>query len=330
MFTMPYNNVILTLLVICWLCSMGDSASIASKIPIQSHIIGGYKNSLTKKNDISKLDCSQFNNDYDVLQQFPFPVLLNPIRHLYNQSTATMDENNIFVKKIYIHEEEVVPLSVFCLSKLDKLSIVMTPFENDIVPDALLNLKLLSAFWIYDSSILKIPEQLGTLNKLGTLIFDNCSLTHFPNLSKLENLWIIEVRNNPLSVIDGFPDVMLMDLRNNLFDEIPIVKKREALETIAMDNNPLKNIESITSYINLEHLYLSNTTLKFIPSSIGKLQKLTHLDLSHNQLSHIPKSILDLPRLEYLNIENTLLSTEDIQSIEKAFRTFHPNATLII
>ncbi|CAF2882745.1 unnamed protein product [Rotaria sp. Silwood2] len=326
---MFYNKVVFILLLVSWLCSTGNSVVLTPKRPIQSHITGGYKKSLTK-NDASKLDCSEFSSDYDVLQQFPFPILVNPIQELYNQSTATMDENDVSVKKIYFYAEEVVPSSVFCLSKLQTLDIRMTPFHNGIVPNNLANLKLLRHLWIYDTSILKISEQLGTLNNLVMIVLSNCSLTHLPNLSKLQQLTILDIPENRLSEVDGMPGVLMMDLRDNFFKEIPTTNKKERITYIIMGNNPLKSIESITSYTNLEGLYLRNTTLKFIPPTIGKLKKLKYLELSDNQLSQFPKNILNLPHLETLDIKNNLLSSEEIQSIQKEFAISHPNAELIV
>ncbi len=84
-----------------------------------------------KKNNLSELDCSQFIDDYDIIRQFPFPVVINPTTDDdYQKSTVTMHKDGIFVKSIIIHKENVVPLSMFCLLNLESLQIVETPFEN--------------------------------------------------------------------------------------------------------------------------------------------------------------------------------------------------------
>lgn len=41
-----------------------------------------------------------------------------------------MDENDTFVQSLYMFEEKVVPSNIYCLSKLEQLSIYRTPFEN--------------------------------------------------------------------------------------------------------------------------------------------------------------------------------------------------------
>jgi hypothetical protein len=62
------------------------------------------------------VNCSQFRSDYDVLRQFPFPILINPIDDdEWNGSTAVMDDNSTFVLVIYFRAEKVIPSSVYCL-----------------------------------------------------------------------------------------------------------------------------------------------------------------------------------------------------------------------
>jgi hypothetical protein len=83
------------------------------------------------KNNGYELDCSQFHSDYDVLRQFPFPVMfISPDDDEYEKTVAIMDKNNTFVHTLAIRGENLVPMSVFCLSNLDTLEIERTPFEN--------------------------------------------------------------------------------------------------------------------------------------------------------------------------------------------------------
>ncbi|CAF1602697.1 unnamed protein product [Rotaria magnacalcarata] len=293
---------------------------------LHPHIVRS--NSL-KANSSSVLDCGKFKNDYDILRQFPFPIILNPIEPIFNQSTATMHENDTFVKIIYIREEKVVPSSVFCLLKLHRLHIETTPFQNGIVPDSLANLKQLQYFWVYDSAIVKITERLEQLLNLSMLIMRNCSLSYLPKLNKLENLWNIDIARNQFSKLEGIPAVFMMQLQENRFNEIPTLEKPEQLMHLEMSNNPLQNVQSINSYINLESISLRSTNLTSIPSDINKLQKLQTLDLSNNKLSEIPDSLIKMPALEMLNITNNMFATKYIQAIEKKFKTSRPNAEII-
>jgi len=282
------------------------------------------------KNNISGLDCSQFSDDYDVIRQLPFPVLINPTDIILNQSTATMDGNNIVVKILQIRKTKVVPLSVFCLAYLEELHIDRALFLNDTLPDAITNLRELRHFSVYDAPIVKGIEQLQKLKNLFTLVLGNCSLTYVPNLGGLQQLKSLILSYNRLSHLDELQNVVLLTLRNNLFNEIPTIKNKDNVTLIYMDNNPLKNIASITSYTNLRALSLDNTSLTSIPSNIDKLQKLEIISLSDNKLSHIPTTILNLPNLEWLDISNNSFSPNEIKSIREKFEKSYANATLMI
>ncbi len=77
------------------------------------------------------MDCSQFDNDQDVLRQFPFPIKLNPTMYEYDEkSRVKMSEDGTFVDWITIKNEDLVPLSLFCLSNVTSLGIELTPFDN--------------------------------------------------------------------------------------------------------------------------------------------------------------------------------------------------------
>ncbi len=117
---MFHSNVLFVFVVTYWLCSIGDCRVVS----LQSHVISGHK---------SELDCSQFSNDHDVLRQLPFPVQANPATYGNNEkSVVKMSEDGTFVEWITIMNEDLVPLSLFCLSNVTSLGIILTPFENGI------------------------------------------------------------------------------------------------------------------------------------------------------------------------------------------------------
>jgi Leucine-rich repeat (LRR) protein len=329
---MFHNKVLFVFIAVCWLCSIGESGVVTPRNQLHTHITGGSQNFQTK-NNVSELDCGQFIDDYDIIRQFPFRVSINLAAdddRVAGISVAFMDKTDTFVETLAIYNEKVVPWIVFCLSNLESLKIEFTPFENDIIPDAFINLKKLRNFWFYHSPIVKVTEQLRTLTNLLMLTMSNCSLTHLPNLSNFQKMWSLDLSNNRLSHVDGIPDVQFLDLNGNFFNHIPILENKGKLEFLTMSDNPLKNIAPIMFYKNLEGIFLSNTMLTSIPPNIDKLQNLHYIDVSNNKLSHLPTNILNLPLLEDLNISNNLLSPNETQSIRKAFEKSHPELKLTI
>jgi Leucine-rich repeat (LRR) protein len=327
---MYQNKVILMLFVAGWLCAMTVSGVVAPKGPLQSHITGGYKNIKTKSN-ISDLDCSQFTSDYDVLYHFSFPIIIKPVNVDWTKNNAWMreNENGTFVSRLYIYNESVVPLSLFCLKNLWYLDIVDTPFPNGIVPDYLENLKQLNILRIENSPIVRMTERVATLKQLYTLNLRNCSLTHLPDLSEISILISVDLANNRLSQLYGLVNMYDLDLSNNIFTEIPTLTAPGYLEYLNMDNNPVKNMLPIIPHVNLERVSLRNTSLLSVPATIDRLQKLQYLDLSSNKLFHLPTNILKLANLETLNIQDNSFSSADIKAFKTGFNKSRPNMTLI-
>ncbi len=121
---MFHNNVLVVFVMIYGLCTIGESGVVPSKQLLQSDV--------TEVRDrTSELDCSQFIDDFDVLRQFPFPVVINPPEDSdYEKSTARVNESETFVRSISIRYETHIPSSIYCLSNLHKLLVQTTPFEN--------------------------------------------------------------------------------------------------------------------------------------------------------------------------------------------------------
>ncbi len=82
-------------------------------------------------NSTTRIDCSQFTDDYNILINFPFSITINPTIWTYPMPTyAQMDDNNTYVQWLRLSEESHVPPSVFCLKNLERLTIFRTPFLN--------------------------------------------------------------------------------------------------------------------------------------------------------------------------------------------------------
>ncbi len=296
------------------------------------------------------MDCSQFINDDDILRQFPFPVKLNAIKYdADDKTTAQISQDGTFVESITIKNEDLVPLSLFCLSNVTSLRILFTPFENgmfcllnvrnfilniylDIVPDALANLKTLKYLNIFSVPVKKMTKQLATLTNLEMIMFSNCSLTHLPDFSNLHKLRALSLPYNNFIQTDELQDLDLqtLDLSGNNLTEIPILKNKEHLLVLYLSNNPLKNAERILFYPNLYLLYMDHAMLTSIPPAIDKLSELEYLFIFGNQLTDLPPNILNLSKLQNLIASENLFSPDYIESIKEAFKKHRPTTTLTI
>jgi len=199
-----------------------------------------------------------------------------------------------------------------------------------VVPDTLANLKHMINFAIFNTPITKMTEQLGFLTNLHYLYLHNCNLTNLPDLSGIPFLPDIDFSYNQLSQVNGLNNVSRMTLAFNLFTDVPVIKNSKSLYWLQMTNNPVKNMLTITTYTNLQCLYLQNTNISSVPHNIDKLQKLEYFYLNNNKLSSLPTNILNLPNLQIFNIQNNLFPSSDIQIFQSRFNQTNPNITLYV
>ena len=199
----------------------------------------------------------------------------------------------------------------------------------DVVPDSLSQLTKLTALDIRDVSITEMTDRLGMLFSLHSLYLPNCSLSHFPNLENVPDLYNVDFSHNPLSQISGFNNVFYLVLDNCRFTQLPTLTNPDRLGKLSMSNNSLQHVGKIASFINLRSLDLNNSTLSSIPPTIDRLQKLSRLSLSQNKLHYLPTNILKLSSLIYADLSNNSFSRIELESIRKQFHTRLPNTTLV-
>ena len=202
----------------------------------------------------------------------------------------------------------------------------------DTVPDALENLKTLKYLNIISTPIKQMSQQLSTLTDLEWLMIYNCSLTHLPDLSNLHKLSSLNLPFNKFNQIEQLQDLNLqgLDLSGNNLTQIPILKNKENLVYLSLNNNPLKNADSILLYPNLHYLYMADAMLTSLPSAIDKLQELEYLIIYANQLTELPPTIFNLPNLQQLVAIQNLFTPDYIQSIKEAFQKYRPSTVPFI
>jgi Leucine-rich repeat (LRR) protein len=325
-----YKIVLLLFVACCWL-SLTKCNVVAPKGPLRSHITGGYKSIQARSSSRLVLDCKQYASDYDVLYHFSFLIMVNPMTYQWEHSTAEMDSGDSFVTSLVLRDMgSSVPESIFCLKKLQYLHIENMHFMNDIVPDTLANLRQLYTLQMSNTPIINMTEKLTSLMYLSNIYLVNCSLSYLPDFAGMFNLQHLDLRQNRLSQIDGLHSIYYLYLDNNLFTELPILTAPENVRYLSMNTNPLKHVMTLSSFINMYDLQLSNTTLKLIPPTIDKLQNLQYLNLANNKLFYLPKNILKLAKLKYLYIHDNLFSANEVETIQRQFSTNQPNVTLTI
>ncbi|KAJ0102886.1 hypothetical protein Patl1_03748 [Pistacia atlantica] len=107
---------------------------------------------------------------------------------------------------------------------------------------------------------------------------------------------------------EAWDGVTKMSLMENQIQSLPDTPSSHCLETLFLNGNNLKVINSSFFQFmrRLTVLNLSNNpSLTILPPEIAKLLSLQHLDLSSTGVKEFPKELKTLLYLRYLNLENT-------------------------
>lgn len=203
---------------------------------------------------------------------------------------------------------EKFPGEVGKLSELELLNLEnnkLVEFDKKVVlPSLLTTLKLGG-----NQNLKNLPPTIYHLDNLKILDIGDSGLIRLPEesegepgLSNLSELTHLDLRDNKLtslpSTIYQLGALKVLDVSNNKLSKLPEVESGQA---------DLSNLKDLT------HLYLANTQLTDVPSTIYELINLEELDISENALKELPKveegaaGLSNLTKLTYLNLRKTQL-----------------------
>jgi Leucine-rich repeat (LRR) protein len=312
----------------------------------------------------SRLDCSLYDSDYDILASFPFRVDINNSDNIYSTYAYGFVENEI--NRIVIRNEIVLPLTFFCLKHLTYFGI----FDSHIIP-----------FFSDNDADYLFPSEIERLASLVSIVIMNTKITQLPEeFSKLKHLGSLEMHNTGLinlpETFGNLPSLGFLRLNNNNFVSLPkTISNIESFNMVILDENRhLRSLQSFNGIRNLKHLYarscvidripynvpdlyyllLSNNSItnlygietlgyntnenktfvfrsnriKSIPPEIRYVRNLNTLDLSNNQLTFLPMEIFQIDTLVSLDITNNSFSTKELNRIIQTFKKIHPHLKL--
>ncbi|OAI77073.1 protein popC [Ralstonia solanacearum] len=148
----------------------------------------------------------------------------------------------------------------------------------------------LQTLTVDDTALARLPTDFGTLRNLAHLSLSNTQLHELPaNTGNLHALKTLSLQGNQqlatlpssLGYLSGLEE---LTLKNSNVSELPPIGPGSALKTLTVENSPLTSIPADIGIQckQLTHLSLSNTQLRALPSSIGRLSNLTELTLKNN------------------------------------------------
>ncbi|CAF1279735.1 unnamed protein product [Adineta steineri] len=315
----------------------------------------------------SPLDCTQYNNDYEILSSFSFVTHLNPILSSPSQTYGLMDSNENVYKLNIVHEK-FVPTTVFCLKSLRQLEIRNTSFyefelDDNSIRSLPSEIELLATslihFGVYDTPVAHLPEQIGKLRTLYYLELSNTGLLDLPNsigdlsslldlrlpwnkltslpitLGNLQNLLLVKLDGNPqlrsVQSLNGLPN--LQSIITTYCSIERLASNLPNLQHLNMRHNNLTDLVNIRTLGNNTNLpksfYFSANRIRSVPPQIGYVRNLVELDLDYNELTNLPSELLNVTTLHDLFIRNNLFSITDLQTIAAQFKAKNPALNLV-
>ncbi|CAF5024740.1 unnamed protein product, partial [Rotaria sp. Silwood1] len=208
------------------------------------------------------LDCSLYDDDYDVLASFPFYVNIQP-DGVHSSTTYAFQETENQIYMLVIENENVLPLTLFCLKHLKYFNMI--------------NSSIFPSFSDNDADFQFPPEIEHLSSSLTTIYIENTKVTQLPEeFSKLKNLSSFEMRNTGLNnlpdTIGNLPLNFLRLDKNNLVSLPKTMSNIESLNMLILDDNPrLHSLQSLNGNRNLRHIMTRNCSIDRLPYNLPNL-----------------------------------------------------------
>ena len=306
------------------------------------------------------IDCSQYLNDQDIVNSFPFVVHMNPVSNPPTRTYARKDSNGNIVH-LNIASQKCIPSAIYCLKNLIELNIRHTSFYDC---EQGFRIKMeyfspsLNHLGIYHTTIDYLPQQIGKLRYLQSLVMLNCSLSSLSDgigllsslisasfqgnklsalpdiMRKLKLLKHLILKNNPnlrsVQSLNDLPSLEMLDTRNCQIEEIP--RRLPKLIELYMGNNTLTrltHIETLGSGIDKNKTFHFNmNNISTIPTEIQDVKNLFELYLDDNKLQTLPDEMYNIMSLSLLHIRNNHFNRGELQAIVTRFHNTNPKLNL--
>ena len=162
------------------------------------------------------------------------------------------------------------------------------------------------------SNVSNIPEKISNLTGLFYLtVLRSLSLTSLPDsIGNLKYLKSLVINNTGLTTlpysIGNLTDLEQLDLNKNKLNSLPdSIGNLTNLTELNLDNNKLEVLpNSIGNLRRLRYLYLYDNKLESLPDSIENLTNLTDLGFEFNRFTSLPNSIFKLTNLFRIQLKN--------------------------
>jgi hypothetical protein len=171
------------------------------------------------------------------------------------------------------------------------------------------------------------------LSGLQQLWLQNCELKHMDAMSaisSLQHLTELHLDGNKLEILPNCAELAQLEtisLNMNRLRQIDSKLLPASLKRLLINDNELQEISNISNLHNLEVLLAPNNRIGSVDLSLAALKHLRRLDLSSNRLKQLPPVFQSLTQLEDLNVSQNQLGSlpSALGVLPLRHFTFHKN-----
>ncbi|KAM0734296.1 Leucine-rich repeat-containing protein 47 [Formica fusca] len=227
---------------------------------------------------------------------------------------------------IIIEESTLVALKQAALENNHHLILtgsgVSATFKKSGLDKNLFNLHHLNFLSITRTCLQSVPEEIGELTNLTTLILHSNEIAELPSsIGRLINLKIFDCSKNKLTSypqeLGNLLQLKKLNLSSNLLESISSLRTNIALSMLNVGNNKLKIFPDVcyAELVCLSELYVNNNKIEKVPITISQLPALKILNLECNLLLDLPVELTNCDKLEKLNVQLNKMSDDNLKRL---------------
>lgn len=196
------------------------------------------------------------------------------------------------------------------------------------IDPALFNLQSLNYLNIHQTDLTEIPEQIGKLVNLTTLVLHSNNISKLPSsIKNLSKLKVLDCSRNKLDHLpqefSELPQLTTVNLGSNLLSDLPSQAKNLKLASLDLSNNKFESFPDVcyTELVHLAEIRVNGNSVKEIPNNINVLGALKLLDLADNEIAVVPGELADCVKLKELNLKGNKLADKRLLKLVDQCRT---------
>ena len=218
-----------------------------------------------------------------------------------------------------------IPNIVKNAKNLKKITFIyVTEINWDSVFNTLANKDRLEYMSINGGNMIYIPNSIGMLSQIDSLILINLNLISLPDsLEMINNLTFLKITGTQIANLPFYSKnytLKHLDISGNNFNGLPnnLINLHNLETFVFSDNIFYSNDETLlVKNEKLKKIYLDGCGLEIFPISLKHLNNLAELSLAENRISKIPKEVVDFKNLIFLDLTNYYGNSNDIKKVRE-------------